>query len=134
MKWVSGRNLDTVCINTGVPSREKNTPENIIIGKVIRFINPLASSSLFRRAAKISPNEIIQRIASIVIRIIDKYNSLLEKGKAEKDRGKVEKALILLTTAYNKMQKKVGTGKHYYRSNKHDDEPAAHLSGDKNKG
>ena len=28
---------------------------------------------------------------------------MLEKGKAEKDRGKVEKALILLTTTYNKM-------------------------------
>ena len=37
------------------------------------------------------------------ISVLEKIRALLKKGKAEKDRNKIEKALVLLTNAYNKM-------------------------------
>ena len=37
------------------------------------------------------------------ISVLEKLRSLLKEGKAEKNRNKIEKALVLLTSAYNKM-------------------------------
>ena len=37
------------------------------------------------------------------ISVLEKVRALLEEGKSEKDRNKIEKALILLTSTYNKI-------------------------------
>jgi len=41
------------------------------------------------------------------ISVLKKLRALLKRGKTEKDRNKIEKALVLLTNAYNKIHDKL---------------------------
>ncbi len=58
---VRGKKLERVITHSGDPSKEKNIPDKVIIGQVIRLSNPPASSSLETLEAISKPMEMISR-------------------------------------------------------------------------